>query len=140
MTQIIGLAEAAVYVKDLARAAAFYSDVLGLPQTAVFEDAVFLQTGPNSTLILFDIEKLEDRMSVIPGHGARGRGHVALAIVAREMDSWRERLRWHDVVIEHEQMWPQGTKSIYFRDPDGNSLELIDEAHYPLIWQRLGMD
>ena len=140
MTQISGLAEAAVYVKDLARAAAFYSDVLGLPQTAVFEDAVFLQTGPNSTLILFDIEKLEDRVSVIPGHGARGQGHVALAIPAQEMDAWRERLQRHDVVIEHEQIWPQGTKSIYFRDPDGNSVELIDEAHYPLIWQRLGRE
>jgi catechol 2,3-dioxygenase-like lactoylglutathione lyase family enzyme len=138
MTQIIGLAEAAVYVRDLARATAFYSDVLGLPQTAVFEDAAFMQTGSNSTLILFDSEKLEERVSVIPGHGARGRGHVALAIPAQEMDAWRERLQGHDVAIEHEQTWPQGTKSIYFRDPDGNSLELIDEAHYRLIWQRLG--
>ena len=140
MTQIIGLAEAAVYVKDLARAAAFYSDVLGLPQTAVFEDAAFLQTGPSSTLILFDIEKLEDRVGVIPGHGARGRGHVALAIPAQDMDAWRDRLQRHDVTIEHEQIWPQGTKSIYFRDPDGNSVELIDEAHYPLIWKRLGRE
>jgi catechol 2,3-dioxygenase-like lactoylglutathione lyase family enzyme len=140
MTQIIGLAEAAIYVKDLARAAAFYSGVLGLQQTAVFEDAVFLQTGPNSTLILFDIEKLEERVSVIPGHGARGQGHIALAIPAQEMDAWRERLQRHDVPIEHEQRWPQGTKSVYFRDPDGNSLELIDEAHYPLIWKRLGSE
>ncbi len=138
MTEIIGLAEAVLYVKDLVRAEAFYSEVLGLPQTAVFDDAVFLQTGPNATLILFDIDKLEDRVSIIPGHGARGQGHIALAIPALEMGAWRERLQQHDVAIEHEQRWPQGTHSIYFRDPDDNSVELIDEAHYPQIWKRLG--
>ena len=32
------------------------------------------------------------------------------------------------LAIEHEQRWPFGTHSIYFRDPDNNSVELIDEA------------
>ena len=137
MSEIIGLAEAAIYVKDLARAAAFYADVLGLPQTAVFDDAVFLQTGPNATLILFDFDKLAGRVSEIPGHGARGQGHIALAIPAQEMDAWRERLHRHHVPIEHEHTWPQGTHSIYFRDPDDNSVELIDQAHYPQIWKKM---
>jgi catechol 2,3-dioxygenase-like lactoylglutathione lyase family enzyme len=136
MTSIKGLAEVALYVKDLAQSAAFYTEVLGLPQTAVFDDAVFLQTGPQSTLILFDLVRLEKRNSVIPAHGAHGRGHVALAVPAQDMNAWRIRLREHSVVIEHEQTWPQGTHSIYFRDPDKNSIELIDESHYPLVWQR----
>lgn len=137
MTQIKGLAEAALYVEDLESATAFYADVLGLPKTAVFDDAVFLQTGPQSTLILFDINKLEKRVSVIPGHGARGQGHIALAIPAQDLDAWRKRLQGHHVAIEHEQTWPQGTHSIYFRDPDNNSVELIDETHYPKIWKQL---
>lgn len=140
MTQINGLAEAALYVEDLAKAAAFYADVLGLPRTAVFEDAVFLQTGSQATLILFDINRLEKRVSVIPGHGARGQGHIALAVPGHEMDAWRERLQAHDVAIEHEQDWPLGTHSIYFRDPDNNSVELIEETHYPMIWQSLGQE
>lgn len=137
MSEILGVAEAALYVTDLAAARAFYKEVLDLPETAVFDDASFLQTGPSSTLILFDIDKLESRQSRIPGHGARGQGHVALAIRPEEMDAWRERLQAHGVEIEHEQDWPQGTHSIYFRDPDQNSLELIDGTHYPRTWQRI---
>ena len=137
MTRIVGVAEAVLYVNDLERASWFYTEALGLQVTAAFDDARFLQTGQNSTLILFDINKLEKRDSPIPGHGARGRGHVALAIPAEEMDAWRQRLLAHGVAIEHEQDWPQGTHSIYFRDPGDNSVELIDGRHYPRVWQRL---
>ncbi len=137
MTKILGVAEAVLYVTNLPRAMHFYTELLGLPQTAVFEDACFLQTGPTSTLILFDIDALEKRVSVIPAHGSRGRGHVALAIPPEEMDAWRQRLLAHGVEVEHEQDWPLGTHSIYFRDPDQNSLELIEATHYPRIWQKI---
>ncbi|HEX6384983.1 MAG TPA: VOC family protein [Anaerolineae bacterium] len=137
MTTILGVAEAVLYVSDLERAERFYTEVLGLPVTAAFDDARFLQTGRDSILILFDIDKLEKRESPIPGHGARGQGHVALAVPAAEMDAWRQRLLAHGVEIEHEQDWPQGTHSIYFRDPDENSIELLDGRHYAQVWQRL---
>lgn len=137
MTEIVGVAEAVLYVADLERATRFYTEVLGLPLTASFNDARFLQTGARSTLILFNVEGIEKRTSAIPSHGARGRGHLALAIPPEEMDAWRERLRAHGVEIEHEQDWSLGTHSIYFRDPDQNSLELIDARHYQLVWQRL---
>ncbi|MCO5190964.1 MAG: VOC family protein [Anaerolineae bacterium] len=137
MTTILGVAEAVLYVSDLARARQFYVDVLGLAVSADFGDACFLQTGQHSTIILFDLAALEKRVSVIPAHGAHGRGHIALAIPSAELDVWRERLIAHGVPIEHEQTWSQGTHSIYFRDPDDNSLELIEASHYPLVWQRL---
>lgn len=137
MTQILGLAEAAVYVSDLARARQFYEEVLGLPVTLAFADSVFVQTGPQATLILFDLAALQARTSPIPAHGAAGQGHVALAVAGAELDAWRERLRANGIAIEHEQDWPAGTHSIYFRDPDGNSLELIEDSHYPRMWQRV---
>lgn len=136
MTRILGVAEAVLYVQDLARARPFYTAVLDLPVTAEFDDACFLQTGPDSTLILFEIGKLETRESAIPGHGARGQSHVALAIPSEEMDAWRQRLLANDVEIEHEQDWPLGTHSLYFRDSDKNSLELIDGSHYRRIWEK----
>ena len=107
-----------------------------LVETAVFDDAAFLQSGEHSTLILFQIDKLESRVSVIPAHGARGRGHVAFAIASDEMQAWRERLQAQHIEIEHEQDWPLGTHSIYFRDPDDNSIELIDRSHYPQVWAK----
>jgi catechol 2,3-dioxygenase-like lactoylglutathione lyase family enzyme len=130
MTTILGVAEAALYVDNLGRAIQFYEEVLGLRKTAVFDDTCFLQTGSASTIILFDRSKLAQRVSVIPSHGSVGQGHVALAIPPEEMDAWRQRLLAHGVAIEHEQDWSQGTHSIYFRDPDNNSLELIDGRHY----------
>ena len=136
-TKILGVAEAVLYVDDLDEATQFYRDVLDLPVTASFGDASFLQTGRSSTLIIFDRRKLEERTSVIPQHGAEGAGHVALAVPQEQMDAWRGRLRAHGVEIEHEQDWPQGTHSIYFRDPAGNSVELIDGDHYPDMWERL---
>lgn len=137
MTTILGVAEAVLYVSDLDKATVFYTVVLGLPLAASFNEARFLQTGRNSTLILFDVEGIRQRKSVIPSHGAVGEGHIALAVPALEMDAWREHLSEHGIFIEHEQDWPQGTHSIYFRDPDGNSLELIDGSHYRRIWDRL---
>ena len=136
----MNLAEAALYVSDLERARTFYREVVGLVETAVFDDAAFLQIGIDATLILFQIDALETRVSVIPAHGSRGRGHVALAIGPNEMASWRERLQAHSIEVEHEQDWPLGTHSLYFRDPDDNSLELIDNTHYPQLWAKFNRE
>jgi catechol 2,3-dioxygenase-like lactoylglutathione lyase family enzyme len=130
MTDILRIAEAVLYVDDLPEVTAFYEEVLQLPLTASFGDSRFLKSGSDSTLILFDRHKLRERKSVIPAHGADGPGHVAFAVPGAQMDAWRERLRSHGIDIEHEQDWPQGTHSIYFRDPAGNSIELIDDEHY----------
>lgn len=139
-TEILGVAEAVLYVDDLHEATHFYTEVLGLPLTASFGDASFLQTGRASTLIVFDRRNLEERTSIIPQHGSEGAGHVALAIPREQMDAWRERLKTHGVEIEHEQDWPQGTHSIYFRDPAGNSVELIEGGHYPSVWERIDQE
>ncbi len=140
MTKILRIAEAVLYVDDLPEATRFYQDILQLPLTASFGDASFLQTGQDSTLILFDRQKLRQRQSVIPSHGADGAGHVAFAVEAEEMAAWRNRLKVLGIDIEHEQDWPQGTHSIYFRDPAGNSVELIEDNHYRYVWNSLDLD
>ena len=129
--------EAVLYVSDLDRSAAFYSEVLGLPQSAAIDEARFMQTGENSTLILFKIAEIEARDSPIPSHGATGPAHVCFGIAPDERDAWRKRLKDHGVAIEHEHDWPLGTHSIYFRDPDGHSIELMDNTHYRKVWDRL---
>ncbi len=63
-------------------------------------------------------------------HGAQGAVHVAFAIPMRELSAWRAWLQDNGVAIEREVTWPGGGRSIYFRDPAGNSVELAT----PTIW------
>jgi catechol 2,3-dioxygenase-like lactoylglutathione lyase family enzyme len=66
----------------------------------------------------------------LPPHGASGPGHFALGIEAEAFDAWRKLLQGHGVSIEKEVEWPRGGKSLYFRDPAGNSVELVT----PGVW------
>jgi len=66
----------------------------------------------------------------VPGHGARGPGHAAFAVAEEDLDRWAARLAEKRIPIEGEVRWPGGGRSIYFRDPAGNSLELAT----PRIW------
>jgi catechol 2,3-dioxygenase-like lactoylglutathione lyase family enzyme len=117
--------ETALYVDDLERGKAFYRDVLGL---AVHGEApgrhVFLRCGDSMVLLFDPAQTGKSDGLALPTHGARGPGHVAWLVTAGEMDEWRDWLRTSGVAIEKEHTWPSGGRSLYFRDPAGNSLEL----------------
>jgi catechol 2,3-dioxygenase-like lactoylglutathione lyase family enzyme len=130
MKAIEFLVEMGIYVDDLAAAERFYGEVLGLAVHAKEAGRhVFFRVGDRSMLLVFRPEAtLEgDRL---PSHGARGPGHFALGISAADLDAWRRRLVENRVAIEHEESWPHGGHSLYFRDPAGNSVELIT----PGVW------
>ena len=55
---------------------------------------------------------------------------MAFAVNENEIDSWRRHLQQRGVAIEAEVAWPEGGRSIYFRDPAGNVLELAP----PALW------
>jgi catechol 2,3-dioxygenase-like lactoylglutathione lyase family enzyme len=130
MTEILCLVETSAYVDDLDRAEPFYRDVLGLEQIAREPGRhVFFRVGERGVLLLFNAETTL-RADHLPAHGARGPGHFALGIAASALDEWRRRLEHHGVAIEHEEAWPRGGRSLYFRDPAGNSVELIT----PGLW------
>lgn len=120
--------ETSLYISDLDRAIAFYEKVLGLRliPDGYFEKgrgaALQAGTGP-SVLLLFRAEMTRQSES-LPSHGASGPGHVAFRVAPEEVAGWRERLREHNVAIEREVAFGNNPPSIYFRDPDGNSLEL----------------
>ncbi len=124
------LVETAVYTDDLDRAEQFYRDVLGLEVIATEPGRhVFFQVGARDVLLVFRPEATL-RGDHLPAHGARGPGHFAMGIEADALESWREQLTRHGVTIEHEEAWPLGGHSLYFRDPAGNSVELIT----PGVW------
>jgi catechol 2,3-dioxygenase-like lactoylglutathione lyase family enzyme len=126
--------ETALYVSDLARSRAFYCDLLGA--TVLLDSArlLALSIGGTSVLLLFQrgatLEPLETPGGVVPPHGASGEQHVALAIAADHLGAWRDHLRRVGVEIESEVTWQRGGTSLYVRDPDGHSVELIT----PGLW------
>jgi catechol 2,3-dioxygenase-like lactoylglutathione lyase family enzyme len=130
MRAIQCLVETGIYADDLDETERFYRDVLGLTVWGKESGRhVFFEVGDRDMLLVFRPETTI-RGEHLPGHGSRGPGHFALGIVAEDLDGWRERLREHRVAIEHEESWARGGRSLYFRDPAGNLVELIT----PGLW------
>ncbi len=132
--QVERVLETCLYVNDLSAAEDFYGRVLGLEiRSRVAARHVFFRCG-EGMLLLFNPEATARPSGEVPVHGARGPGHVAFAMAEADVAAWREHLAQQGVAIEAEIAWPGGGRSIYFRDPSGNSLELAT----PQTWQPRG--
>lgn len=136
-----GILESALYCRDLAAAEVFYAEVLGLERIARVEGRhVFFRCG-DGVLLLFDPEATNtppdpDARLPVPPHGTRGEGHLCFSATADEIERWKARLESAEIAIEADFEWPPfgegsgGGRSIYFRDPAGNSIEFAE----PRIW------
>ena len=129
-----GVLETVLYVDDLEAACAFYADILGLkPFTTVEGRHMFYRCG-NQVILLFNAAATrvpaEGSAIVVPTHGAVGEGHLCFRASATEIEKWHDLLVSKGIEIEADFEWPQGGRSIYFRDPSGNSLEFAE----PRIW------
>jgi len=133
--QPASILESALYVSDLDAAEAFYGKVMGLERIAKVEGRhVFFRCG-KGVLLLFNAEATKippaaDSRLPVPPHGAAGDGHLCFAATADEIERWKQRLEAENIKIEADFEWPKGGRSIYFRDPSGNSLEMAE----PRIW------
>jgi|SRR3954468_5995277 catechol 2,3-dioxygenase-like lactoylglutathione lyase family enzyme len=122
--------ETCLYVDDLLRAETFYSELLGLRLESRQEGRhVFFHCG-RQMLLLFNPLACREPSEQFPPHGAFGPGHVAFGVREAELPAWIERLNEGGVPIEKTIDWPAGGRSVYFRDPAGNSIELAT----PKIW------
>lgn len=133
--ELRAIVETSLYVDDLDSAGRFYGGVLGLPELSRRAGRhIFYRLG-RGMLLLFVPEATEVDSGAdgidVPNHGARGPGHMAFGIGMEEVDAWRERLEARVVAIEQDLTWPNGARSLYFRDPAGNSLELVT----PSLWE-----
>jgi catechol 2,3-dioxygenase-like lactoylglutathione lyase family enzyme len=122
--------ETAVYADDLDAAERFYGEVLGLECFARAPGRhAFFRCGLGVFLV-FNPAETEHPGGMVPPHGGRGAGHMAFAVREREMGAWRDHLARRGVAVEAEVAWPRGGRSLYVRDPAGNSIELAT----PAIW------
>lgn len=121
--------ETVLYATDIDRAEEFYRRVFGLEVLRRGAAAVVFRCGAG-VLLIFDADAARRPGRPVPSHGSEGAGHVAFSMPDAEIESWREHLKANSVPIEMEVAWPEGGRSIYVRDPAGNSVELAP----PTIW------
>jgi catechol-2,3-dioxygenase len=121
--------ETVLYTEDLAAAEQFYRDVVGLEVIGRGDLAVVLRCG-GGVLLIFDPRKSRLPARDVPSHGSSGVGHIAFAAKPEDLDAWREQLRNAGIPIELEMDWEEGGRSLYFRDPAGNVVELAP----PTLW------
>jgi catechol 2,3-dioxygenase-like lactoylglutathione lyase family enzyme len=121
--------ETCLYAADLGAAMRFYGEVLGLGLVSRMGDRGLTFRCGDGVLLIFDPERTRQPHDLVPSHGADGPGHVAFAVPPEEVETWREHLAAAGLEIEREVNWPEG-RSIYLRDPAGNSVELAP----PTLW------
>lgn len=122
--------ETCLYAENLEEAEHFYSTILKLTKVTG-EDGrhIFFKCG-KGMLLIFNPNHTQNTQTnvngdLIPLHGAKGNGHIAFAV--ENYNQWKKWLQQNDVKIESVVTWPNGAESTYFRDPAGNSLELVQE-------------
>lgn len=125
--------EAVLYAADLDAAERFYDRLLGAVPFAKVEGRHIFYKLEGQMLLIFNphaTRKAPDGPFPVPPHGADGEGHVCFAANAEEIERWRRHLTEMGVAIESEFEWPSGGRSVYIRDPAGNSVEFAE----PRIW------
>ena len=127
MLKVSHILETALYAENLEETAAFYESVLGLSRRAEIPDRhVFFDLGDHM-LLLFNPQATQtaDLDFPLPVHGSSGAGHVCFRLQPDQIDAWFTQLTAKGVDIEQDLTWPDTkARSIYFRDPAGNSVEL----------------
>lgn len=130
--QIKQIKETSLYVHDLELTRWFYVHKMGLPVIDEKENShLFLRAG--SSVLLCFIPEVSRNQKNPPGHYGGGAQHIAFEVAANEYYKWHEKLKAENVDIISEESWPNGLKSFYFHDPEGNVLEIVPEG----LWERL---
>lgn len=133
---LLSILETALYVNDLSIAARFYEDVMGLTPLHTDDRLRAYNVNGCSVLLLFrrggTVEPVQTGGGLIPPHDGSGALHMAFAVTHDALPDWRVHLASAGVDIESTSDWQRGGHSLYFRDPDGNLLEL---AAMPGLWE-----
>jgi catechol 2,3-dioxygenase-like lactoylglutathione lyase family enzyme len=129
---IHGVLETCLYSDDLARAARFYQDTLGLRVLEAGERLCVFVVTDQQVLLVFRRGSAADPVptagGVIPPHDGIGALHVAFAVSKGDFSAWEKYLGSRGVPIESKVRWSSGGESLFIRDPDGHLLELATQG------------
>lgn len=127
---MLKITETCLYAKNLDEAEHFYSNLMNFELVAKEELRHLFYKCENGMLLIFNPDHTSRQQTdvhgnPIPLHGASGAVHIAFSVDQNRYKKWKNRLNEHGVDIESEVIWSSETRSFYFRDPAGNSLEII---------------
>ena len=130
-----GIIETALHVESVPRAMAFYDRLFGFTKLVHDDRFCAYDVGGRSVFLLFKkggtLDPVPTPGGMIPPHDGDGRMHMAFAIPKGSLEEWAARLGECGVAIESTVKWPEGGASLYFRDPDGHSIELATPGIWP---------
>lgn len=129
----LSILETALYADDLKAAERFYGDLLGLE--IILKSAgrhVFFRVGAGVLLVFraAATQTSESGPLSAPPHGATGPGHMCFGVAEPGLSAWVEHLGAAGIPVEKDIRWPNGARSVYVRDPAGNSVEFAE----PHLW------
>ena len=117
------LAHVGLCALDTRTLAAWYADVLGLEiasENTNEPPTLFLRSGDGSMIEVYPADSPE----VLPDNKRQGLRH--LAFQTDDIEDDRERLLAHDVeIVDDVTTHPNGAKTLFFRDPEGNLLHFL---------------
>ena len=119
-----GLRHLALNVRDIDAMKQFYVNLLGFEvEWTPDPDNVYLSSG---------IDNLALHRSDARGEGPGPLDHLGLVVKAPgDVDAWAEFLESRGVaLVARPKTHRDGARSLYFRDPDGNAVQII---HHPPI-------
>ena len=127
--------ETSLYVEVLDRSIEFYTRVFGF-EVMLRDDRMCAMAVPErQVLLLFrkggSTKPSETPFGFIPPHDARGTQHLCFSITHSVLNAWHDHLKDLEIGIESRLDWPHGGFSLYFRDPDGPSVEVATSGLWP---------
>lgn len=114
--------ETSLLVEDFDRGRSFYERVFGFTTVTADDSVVGLQMPNGTVLLLFS--------AAAPRPVERGPSapHVRFSVPHGTLQAWDRHLMMNGVVVESRVMGLDGASSLFFRDPDQNSLEVVAEG------------
>ena len=132
--RVSGQLESSLYVGDLDASASFYKRVFGFEELLREDRMVGLAVPGGTVLLLFrrggSVTPSRVPGGIIPEHDGQGTLHLCFAIPLSALGDWEQHLAALGIPVESRVTQSFGGTSLYFRDPDGHSLEVA----VPGLW------
>jgi catechol-2,3-dioxygenase len=124
------IAVVSLWAPDVAAAAQFYRDVIGLRSVKQRHKRPHFSLGGTYLVLLQGQPAAAE--DAVPAH------FPLLAFAVDDLDAALERLREHGVSLPWGVGHDAHSRWAMFHDPAGNLIELVEEEHEPEEWEEVG--